>query len=200
MFKLYDFVLSGNCHKIRIMLSMLGLDYKTIPVDLAQQEQLSEPFLTLNPLHKVPVIDDDGLVIRDSTAILAYLALKHRPVLYPQEPAANAEVQQWLSLSVNELFHGLATARALIIFKREGDLAAAQALGRDVLGVLEARLAGHEWLAADRFTIADLACYPYAALSHQGDIDLAPYPATRAWFQRIEALPGYVKMPGLAGA
>ena len=71
--KLYDFELSGNCHKIRMLLSMLGRDYERINIDLRQQDQLDPDFIALNPLHKVPVIDDNGVLVRDSAAIMVYL-------------------------------------------------------------------------------------------------------------------------------
>ena len=124
--KLYDFALSGNCQKIRMTLAMLGIDYETQTIDLLDKEQLSPEFLAINPFHKVPVIDDDGFLLRDSAAILIYLVRKYgRPEWYPDNPEAMAQIQQWLSFSVNEVFNGFAIARALVIFKREGDHAAA---------------------------------------------------------------------------
>jgi glutathione S-transferase len=70
-------------------------------------------------------------------------------------------------------------------------------LGRSGLAVMNEHLGGHDWLALDRPTIADLACYPYVALAHEGEISLQDYPAVRAWMARIGALPGYVGMPGI---
>lgn len=196
--KLYNFTLSGNCQKIRMMLAMLGIDYETQSIDLLDKEQLSTEFLAINPFHKVPVIDDDGFLLRDSAAILIYLVRKYgRPEWYPNDPASMAEIQQWLSFSVNEVFNGFAIARALIIFKREGDHAAAVELSRQALDVMEQHLKDHDWLALDRTTIADIACYPYTALIEEGHVSLDPYPGVRAWIERVEALPGYVAMPGL---
>lgn len=198
MRKLYDFALSGNCHKIRMMLSMLGLDYETVPVDLLAREQMDSEFLKLNPLHKVPVLDDDGFLIRDSSAILIYLARKYgSPDWYPDDPAAMGQVQQWLSFSVYDIANAFLIARALVIFNREGDLEGAQALSRAALDVLEDRLKDRDWLALDHATLADIACYPYTALIEEGRVSLDPYPAVKAWFKRVEALPGYVGMRGL---
>ncbi len=196
--KLYDFTLSGNCHKIRMMLAMLGIDYETQSIDLLDKEQLSPEFLAVNPFHKVPVIDDDGFVLRDSAAILIYLVRKYgKPEWHPDDPAAIAEIQQWLSFSVNEVFNGFAIARALIIFKREGDHEAAVELSRQGLDIMERHLKDHDWLALGRVTAADIACYPYTALIEEGHVSLEPYPAVREWIGRVEALPGYVAMPGL---
>ena len=131
-------------------------------------------------------------------AILIYLTRKYgKPEWYPDDPRQMAEIQQWLSFSVNEVFNGLAMSRAIIIFNRDTDLTQPHAIAEIALTQLEWRLANHEWLALDRFTIADLACYPYAALVHEGNLSVVTYPAVKAWFKRIEALPDYVAMPGL---
>lgn len=196
--KLYDFTLSGNCQKIRMMLAMLGIEYETQSIDLLSKDQLTPEYLAINPFHKVPVIDDDGFLLRDSVAIMIYLARKYgKSEWHPDDPAEMAEVQQWLSFSVNEVFNGFAMARALIIFKREGDHAGVVELSRQSLEVMEKHLDKHEWLALDRTTIADIACYPYTALIEEGHVSLKPYPNVRAWIKRVEALPGYVSMPGL---
>lgn len=198
MITLYDFELSGNCHKIRMMLSFLALGYTRVDVDLRKRDQMKPDFIALNRLHKVPVLDDGGLVLRDSAAIMIYLARTYgRPEWYPDTPRETAEIQQWLSFSVNEIFNGPAMARAMVIFKREFDAKLARAFTDTALDQLEFRLKDHDWLALDRFTLADIACYPYAALIHEGHVSLDAFPSIRAWIRRVEALPGYVSMPGL---
>lgn len=201
MRRLYDYELSGNCYKIRLMFSLLGLPWERVPIDLRGGAHLRDSFLALNPLGKVPVLDDDGFVLRDSAAILVYLARRYGTTynLYPHEATAMGEVQQWLSYSVNEMFNGLAVARAVLVFQRPYNLAAAQELASKALTVLEDHLNRNDWLVQAAPSIADIACYPYAALAEEGDISLQPYPAVRAWFRRIEALPGYIPMPGLYG-
>ncbi|MGH6748169.1 MAG: glutathione S-transferase C-terminal domain-containing protein, partial [Methyloceanibacter sp.] len=62
---------------------------------------------------------------------------------------------------------------------------------------LEAHLTKRDWLALGRPTIADIACMPYVALSHEGGVSLQPYPRVRAWIDRIKALPGSITMPAL---
>jgi len=196
MRKLYDFPPSGNCHKIRIMLSMLGLSYETETVDLLKDEQKTPAFLKLNPMHKVPVLDDDGLILSDSVAILIYLVRKYgREDWYPDEPAAMAEIQKWLSFSVNEVFNGLALARAMVIFNRPLDVEAIHKTANIALKTLESRLTDAGWLALDRPTIADIACYPYTASIEEGNISLEPYSAIRGWLTQVEELPGFVAMP-----
>ena len=194
--RLYDFPSSGNCHKIRIMLSLLGLDYETRRINLLKGEQMSADFLRLNPLHKVPVLDDGGVIITDSAAILIYLARKHgRSDLYPEDALGMAEIQKWLSFSANEVFNGLALSRAMVIFNRDQDQEALNAVARKTLEVFEAHLGGNQWMALSRMTIADIACYPYTAGIEEGEIPLEPYANIRAWLARCEAIPGFVPMP-----
>jgi len=194
--KLYDAERSGNCHKIRLLLSLTGTPYERIAVDLAVGEQRTAAYRQLNPRGQVPVLDDGGTVIWDSTAILVYLARRlGREDLLPLDALGMAAVMQWLALAQNEILYGLARARAVLRFGRVADLAEAQAAGRAALAVLEERLAVHPWLALDRLTLADIACYPYAALAPEGDIGLEPYPAVSAWMERIAALPGHAPLP-----
>ena len=198
MLKLYDFELSGNCQKIRMMLSFLGLEYTRVDIDLRKKDHMDPDFIALNRLHKVPVFIDGECILRDSSAILVYLARRYGRIEWYPEPAHEmAEVQQWLSFAVNEIFNGLAMVRAIKIFNREFDLETANTFCNAALDMLEFRLNAHDWLALDRFTLADLTCYPYAALVHEGNVSLDPYPAIREWFRRIESMPGYVSMPGL---
>lgn len=196
--KLYDMELSGNCYKVRLMCALLGLKYQSIPIDLWQGEHKSAEFLRLNPRGQLPVLDDDGAIIWDSSAILLYLARRYGGESWlPLEAKAMAEIMQWLSLAQNEILYGLARARAAIKFNRPWDVEQCQALGMQALTVLEQRLSGHGWLAGESPTIADIACYPYVALAAEGGIALDGYPSIRAWLTRLAALPGYVAMPGI---
>ena len=197
--KLYDSERSGNCYKIRLFLSLTGTPCERIGVDLVAGENQTAAYRRMNPRGQVPVFEDDGTVIWDSTAILVYLARKlGREDLLPLDPSGMAEVTQWLALAQNEVLYGLARSRAVLRFKRSWNLAETQAAGRAALAVMEGHLASHPWLALDRFTLADIACYPYAALAPEGGIELDSYPAVRAWIDRIAALPGHAPLPGRA--
>ncbi|MGF1639958.1 MAG: glutathione S-transferase family protein [Rhodospirillales bacterium] len=198
MLRLYDFGQSGNCHKVRLMLSMLRLTFETVTVDMLAAEHRSREYLEINPLGQVPALRDRDLVLRDSQAILIYLARRYGGESWlPDDPKNMARVVQWLFTAANEIQHGPAAARLAVRFGVGIDLTAAQGIARKILAVLDSDLAGHDWLALDRPTIADLACYPYVALAPEGDVPLAPFPAVCAWIRRIEALPGYLGMPGL---
>ncbi|GAB6048623.1 glutathione S-transferase [Methyloparacoccus murrellii] len=196
--KLYDMELSGNCYKVRLFCSLLGVNCESIPVDLMQGEHREAAFLALNPRGQVPVLDDAGILVWDSMAILVYLARKHGGDRWlPLDAAAMASVMQWLAVSENEILYGLARARAITRFNRPWELAPCQALGRAGLAVMERHLGHQPWLATDRPTIADIACYPYVALAPEGGVALDEVPEVRQWIARICALPGYIGMPGL---
>ena len=197
MITLYGTPVSGNAYKVRLLLSLLGLEFEEANVNLMTGENRTGSFLALNPRGQVPVLVDGEVTVWDSQAILVYLARRHGEAWLPIEPAPMAEVMQWLAVSENELLFGLARARAVVHFGRDFDLASSQAYGRAGLKVLEQRLAGNEWLAAGKPTIADIACMPYAALSHMGGIPLDDHPAVRAWIDRIRALPGFIAMEGV---
>ena len=193
--KLYDHPLSGNCYKIRLLLSMLGLEYERVPVDIRVGESQSEAFLQLNPRGQIPVLVDGETVIWDSMAILVYLARRYGSEAWlPADPLGEARVMQWLAISENELIYGLARARATLVLKRPFNLAQCQREGQVGLGVLEGRLAESPWLAGEGVTIADIACYPYVALATEGEVSLEPYPAVRAWLARVQGLPGWFPM------
>ena len=197
MITLYGMALSGNAYKVRLLLELLGVEYEEIPVNLRTGENRTESFLALNPRGQVPTLVDGEVTVWDSQAILVYLARRYGQEWLPTEPVPMAEVMQWLAVAENELLFGLARARAVVFFGRDHDLASCQAYGRAGLEVLEQRLAGHEWLAAGRPTIADIACMPYAALSHMGEIPLDDFASVRAWIDRIRALPGFITMEGI---
>lgn len=199
MIQLYGSPLSGNAHKIRMALGFLGLDFEEIAV--AALGRKTPDFLELNPLGQVPVLVEGDTVIRDSQAILVYLAALHRPGDWDGHDAVErAHIAQWLSLAANEIANGPAMLRLGKRFGYDIFEPGATAVTHKVLPVLEAHLATRDWLEGNRLTIADIAVAPYAALASDGGTDLAPYPAITAWLRRIAALPGYPGMEGWSAA
>ena len=194
---LYGFKLSGHSHRAELMLRLLDLPYRFEEVDLAKGAQRSDAFGALNCFRTVPVIDDAGAVIADSVAILVYLATRYDPERrwLPVVPVAQAQVQRWLSVAQNQVAYGPARARVIRRFNGPYDLAQAHALAGRLFPVLDAELARGDFLVGSQPTIADVALYSYTAVAHEGDIDLAPYPAINAWLRRVEALPRFEGMP-----
>jgi len=191
--KLYDFPLSGNCYKVRLLLSMLGLNYESIAVDLAGGESLTEEFKKISPRGQVPVLVDSDDSIWDSMAILSFLARRYGDkTWFPEDDVDNAKVMQWLAVSENEILYGLARARAVFLFKRPFDLTQCQDDGHIGLIAMDQHLSHNKWLATDFPTIADIACYPYVSLAHEGEISLKDYKNVRRWMDDFEALSGWV--------
>jgi glutathione S-transferase len=198
MLTLFEFGLSGNCHKARLLLSMLGLSYTKHTVNGGLAEHKSADYLQQHPMGQVPLLVDADIRIWDSQAILVYLAAK-RPEFgfYPAEPKLQAQIQSWLSVANNELNRGPAQLRMHYKFGRVIDLNAAQTTATQLLLVLEKKLQQGTWLVGTQVTIADIAMYPYLALAHEAQLDLAAYPAITRWLRDFESLPGYVAMPGI---
>ncbi|HET8706264.1 MAG TPA: glutathione S-transferase [Pseudomonadales bacterium] len=198
MIELYDFELSGNCYKVRLMLSLLQQNYQKVMVNLANREQVSEAFISRNPFGQVPVLKEGDLWLRDSQAILVYLARKYGDAQWlPLDPVQLGQINAWLATAANEVARGPALLRIHYKFGREINLADASAFTAKLMQILQHHLSHQQWLVGDHATIADIAIYPYVALAHEGKVDLTAYPAIIAWIKRIQALPNYVGMPGL---
>jgi glutathione S-transferase len=196
--KLHDLELSGNCYKVRLFCALLGLKPDIAPVDFLGGAHKKSPLIDHNPFGEIPILQDGDLTLRDSQAILVYLARKYGGEQWlPLEPAPMAEVISWLMVAENEIARGPNDARLHDKFGYQLDVDLARKKSGRILGLLESRLTTHDWLALDRPTIADIACMPYVALSHEGGVSLDPYPAIRAWIGRIKQLQGFIAMPAL---
>lgn len=195
MITLYDFPLSGNAHKVRLLLSLLKVEYERKEVALAKGEQNSAEFLALNPFHHVPVLVDGDIVIRDSSAILLYLARKYSPEWAPSDPTAAAKVQEWLAVSSKEVAEGPGAARLVNLFGATLDKEQAIANSHALFNILDAHLSDKPWVANDTISIADIALYSYIAHAPEGDVSLDAYANIKNWLTAIEALPGFVGMP-----
>ncbi|MDN5533613.1 glutathione S-transferase family protein [Pseudomonas sp.] len=194
--KLYNFPKSGHAHRIELMLSLLNLPTELVFVDLAKGAHKQPDFLALNPFGQVPVIDDNGTVIADSNAILVYLAKKYDNGAWrPEEPAAAARVQRWLSVAAGPLAFGPAAARLVTVFGASFNADEVISRAHTLLKVIDAELAKTPFLAGSTPTIADIANYSYIAHAPEGNVSLEPYANVRNWLARIEALPHFVPMP-----
>jgi glutathione S-transferase len=196
--KLYDLEPSGNCYKVRLFCALAQIPIDLIPVDFMAGEHKTPKFLALNPLGELPILDDNGYILRDSQAILVYLASKYGGEAWlPKDPAHMAKVMQWLSTSANNVQNGPSAARLVDKFGYALDKATTIKNSNFILPIFEAHLGKNDWLEMERVTIADVACFPYIALSHEGGVSLVAYPNIRAWIARIKALPNFIAMPGV---
>jgi glutathione S-transferase len=194
--RLYRFALSGHCHRVELLLSLLDLPIERIDVSLPTREQKSPAFLALNAFGQVPVIVDGEKVLADSNAILVYLALEYGGARWQAESSAEAaEQQRWLSVAAGPLAIGPAAARANHLFKSPLDLEAAQARAHALLAVMEGHLSPRSFLVGAELGLADIANYAYIAHAPEGGVSLEPYPSVRAWLTRIEGTPRFIAMP-----
>ena len=194
--KIHHVPLSGHAHRAVLFASLLGLKPELVEVDLAGGANKQPEFLALNPFGQVPVLEDDGVVVADSNAILVYLAKKTgRTDWLPEDPAGAAAVQRWLSVAAGELAYGPCAARLITVFGADFNAEDVIARAHVLLARLERHLSDRQWLAADHPTIADVALYSYLARAPEGNVDLSAYEQVRAFLARIEALPGFVAIP-----
>lgn len=198
--KLYNFEISGNCYKVRLMLSILGMDYELMPVNLLKGEHKTPEFLQLNPFGQVPVLIDDELVLADSQAILTYLARRYGDDRWlPLDPESLSQVVRWLSITAGEIQQGTGAARLYHLLKAKNvNIDAATQKAETTLATINQHLADREWLVSDQMTIADIAAFPYIALAADGKISLDAYSHILSWIDRIKQLPGFVGMPGIS--
>lgn len=194
--KLYDLDASGNCYKVRLFAALANIELDVVAVDFLAEEHKKPPLSDMNPLGQLPVLEDGSYILRDSQAILVYLAGQYGGLAWwPAHPQGQADIVQWLSFAGNEVQHSLCAARLVQKFGVVLDKAQALEKSSVALSVLDRHLEHHDWLAIGRPTIADCAVYPYVVLAPEGGVDLAPYANIARWMARIEALPGYLPKP-----
>jgi glutathione S-transferase len=194
--RLYRHPISGHSHRVELCLSLLGLPYELLHVDLMKGAQKQPEFLAKNVFGQVPVIEDGDVSLADSNAILVYLGERYDEAgrYWPRTAQGKAAVVRWFSIAAGPVASGLAAARAVRILGAKLDYERAVTIAQQLLKTLEAELTTRDYLVGSAATLADVACYAYVARAPEGDISLEPYPALRAWLGRIEALPGFVPM------
>ncbi len=206
MITLYDWELSANCYKVRLLMSILGLEHNPVPVDFYPGwEHKSAEFAKVNPLGHIPVIDDDGYVLRDSHAILVYLAARYDKTgrWYPvDDPRVLGETASWL-LFAEGTTNTASAARLYVNLGYDFEIDAVRAGAHRLFGVLDEHLwfrerEGLDWVTSSPHpTIADVALFPDVALSEEGGVSREDYPAIRRWTDRFRNIEGFTVMPGI---
>jgi glutathione S-transferase len=195
---LYDNALSGNCYKVRLLASHLGLELERRELDVVDRSNRAEVLGGLNPALRVPVLVlDDGRALAESNAILYYLA--DGTEYFPSEGFERAQVVQWLMFEQYSHEPNVATPRFWLHFGIEVDpsvLAERQRLGGLALAALDEHLAGRVFLVGDRYSIADISLYAYTHVADEGGFDIGQYASIRAWLGRVKERPGYVPITG----
>lgn len=196
----YGYSVSGNCHKLRLLLEQLGRQYRWVEIDSSKGESRTVEYLAKNPNGRVPIIElEDGRVLAESNAILCYLA-DGTPYM-PSDPWLHAQALSWMFFEQYSHEPYIAVARFIRGWtpadssRRVAELPRCLERGHQALAVMEKHLAGNAWFTGPDYGIADIALFAYTDVAHHGGFDLAPYPALRDWLARVRATPGFVPMP-----
>ena len=198
MFTVYGMSDSGNCYKVKLTLEQLALPYRWIEVDSARGETRTHKFLSMNANGKVPILSlEDGTFLPESNAILNYLAEGSR--LLPSERLHRARVLQWMFFEQYSHEPYVAVARSIIRYQppdspRRAELARLHERGNQAFSVMEQHLQREPFLAAGRYTIADIALYAYSHCAGDGGFDLSRFPAVRTWLERVRSQPRHVPL------
>jgi len=195
---LYGFKLSGHCHRVELFLNLAQLPYRYVDVNLRNGDHKQPDFLEMNRFAQVPVIDDSGIVLADSNAILIYLAGRYAQGWYPKDELQHAQVQRWFSAAAGLLAFGPAMARAIAVFRPHEDPREALERSARLLMVMNKELERSPFLLGDRPTLADIAMYSYTSKAPEGKISLDGHVHIQSWLKRIEALPHFLPMPAAA--
>ncbi|CAN5262529.1 glutathione S-transferase family protein [soil metagenome] len=193
---LYNSAVSGNCYKVRLLLAQLGLSYETVDVSVVDRTGRKELLGALNPGLRVPTLAlDDGRPLGESNAILWYFGDGTRYV--PEDTYERAQVLQWMFFEQYSHEPYLAVVRWWVAYSGRAaempeEVERRRKGGYAALDGMERHLAERAFLVADRYTIADISLYAYTHVAHEGEFDLDPYPAIRAWLDRVASQPGHV--------
>jgi glutathione S-transferase len=206
MVTLYDFELSADCYAVRLMMNILGVGYETVSVDIYPgADNRADWFLKLNPEGTLPMLVDDGFVVRDASPCLIHLAGRYdetdrwSPI---QDALRYPQMLRWFDYA-RRLTASTGVARTGVAFGWDADLPALQGEAHRLLRQLDEHLwfgekQGRDWLiVGDHPTIADIAVFPDVVLSEEGGVSRQDYPAIRRWLDRVRRIPGFVVMSGV---
>jgi glutathione S-transferase len=193
--KLYDYVASANCFKVRLLLAQLGRRYERVPLDIFAGDTLTDEYAAINPQRSTPVLElDDGRRLVESNAILFYLA--EGTEFLPDDSLERAEVVRWLIFEQLDVMSTMGGLRFRLVTGRlsadDADAVRRRAGAEESLALLDAHLSEHGFLVDDHYTIADIANYAYSHVAGEAGLDLSRWPAVTAWHRRIEATPRFV--------
>ncbi|KJG39392.1 glutathione S-transferase [Photobacterium angustum] len=194
----YGDLQSGNCLKVKLILSLLGIEHQWQHINILESETHTPEFLALNPNGKIPVVVfDDGRVLYESNAILSYFA--EGSDYLPQDNFLKAKVYQWLFFEQYSHEPYIAVARYIQVYlgmpaDRVEQYEALHEKGYKALDVMEQQLSESNFLVSDNVTIADFALYAYTHVADDGGYDLRGYPHIKRWLKAVGQLHASVDM------
>lgn len=196
MYRLYDYLPSGNGYKVRLLLTQLEIPFELVELDITKGLTRTPEFLAKNPNGRIPTLEiQAGVFLPESNAILFYLA--EGTPFFPSDRLARAQVLQWMCFEQYSHEPNIATVRFwvshdLLTPDRQAQLEQKRTLGYAALGVMEQHLATRTFFVGERYSIADIALYAYTHVADEGGFDLAPYRAIGAWLLRVRSQPKHV--------
>ncbi|ABZ92834.1 Glutathione transferase [Leptospira biflexa serovar Patoc strain 'Patoc 1 (Ames)'] len=199
--KIYGDHQSGNCYKLQLVASFLGITYEWIQLDIKNGDTKTESFLKLNPNGKIPILVlDDGKVLSESNAILNYLA--EGSEFLPKDPYLRAKVLQWQFFEQYSHEPYIAVARFIqhylgIPEERRVEYESKQSGGHKALKVMEIQLEKTPYLIGDFMTIADISLFAYTHVANEGGFDLSQYPKINQWIERIKNQKQFIPMKSI---
>ena len=189
MLKLHYHPFSTYSRRVRIACLEKGIEIDLVELDMAKGAHRGPDYLRLNPYGRVPTLEDDGLVLYESTAILEYLEATHpAPPLVPPDARGRALVAMHIKLGDIQL----ARQTGIIIFpkrflpRERWDEAAMAQAKKEIerhLGIVEQQLAGKQWMVGDRYSLVEVCYTPFVEFF--GLMEITPPPAVAAWTARM---------------
>lgn len=196
--KIYGDRLSGNCYKIQLVCSLLGITHQWLDVDILAGDTKKQSFLQLNPNGKIPcLVLDDGRCLSESNAIINFLAADS--VLLPEDKYQQALVQQWQFFEQYSHEPFIAVARFINKYlglpeQRKAEYLAKQEGGYKALDIMEQQLSQSDFLTGAAMTTADISLFAYTHVAEEGGFELSKYKAINRWIKRVKAANGFVEM------
>ncbi|MGI9304299.1 MAG: glutathione S-transferase family protein [Gammaproteobacteria bacterium] len=198
MIKVYGDSQSGNCYKVKLVLTHLDKPFEWVEVSVLNKETRTPEFLAKNPNGKIPLVElERDVYMSESSAIMYYFA--QGSDLLPEADLERARVLEWLFFEQYSHEPYIATSRFYLHYLKKPDeykdlLEQKRGPGCAALDIMEKRLTTHEYLVGNRYSIADIGLYAYTHVADEGGFDLGEYPAIRAWLERVKSHPTHVPM------
>lgn len=202
MMTVYGYSPSGNCHKLRLLLTQLGREFRWVETDSPHGATRTFDYLSKNPNGKVPMIElDDGRIMTESNAILYWLA--EGTNFFQGDAWQRAQTLSWMFFEQYSHEPYVAVARFIcgwtpLDSARRADLPKLRERGYQALDVMEKHLSARSWFSGKEYGIADIALFAYTFCAGDGGFELSRYPALTVWLERVRGTPKFLPMPPYA--
>ncbi|MFB8791044.1 MAG: glutathione S-transferase family protein [Potamolinea sp.] len=198
MLRLYEFLPSGNCYKVRLLLTQLGIPFEKVELDILQGETRTPDFLRKNLNGRIPVLEiEPGKFLAESNAILFYLS--EGTQFLPNDSWKKAQVLQWLFFEQYSHEPYIATSRFWLFYSGKAEeyrevINQKREPGYAALKVMETHLTNHQFFVGECYTIADIGLFAYTHVADEGGFDLTRFPAIQAWLERVKTQPQHIRI------